>query len=455
MAIRDEIKDFLKDKKNKFTYNTTEQNKDFIYRVLYSGPHWTEDETVAIIESILTGKWMSAGENVHKFECQFAKKYKEKAALMVNSGSSANLILIAAMKKYFDWKDGDEIVVSPVGFPTTIAPIIQNGLVPVFVDIEFDTLNFDLNTLGHKITTKTKAIFLSPVLGNTVDLDRLIKKIYLYNDSISYRNDRYDIKLILDSCDSLGSKWKNRYLNEYFFASTYSFYPAHHMTTMEGGMIVSHDEEFIKLARSFAWWGRDCYCVGVANLLPNGTCGKRFDKWLDNTDCIIDHKYVFNNIGYNLKPLDLQGAIGIEQLKKVDEIHMLRRQNKNKIQKIFEDILGDLIYIPTELQYAETSWFGIPIIVKDEIFEGAAVISAKDNKRSLVKHLEDNNIQTRPYFAGNILLHRGYQHLDDYKKYPMANRVLDEVFFIGCHPSYTDKTFNYIEKVLRSWKNVV
>ncbi len=449
MSIRDEIREFLKDKNPKFTYNTNEQNAEEIQRVLYSGPYFDDEEIISILESILTGKWMSAGENVHKFECQFAKKYKEKAALMVNSGSSANLILITTMKKYFNWKDSDEIIVSPVGFPTTIAPIIQNNLKPVFIDIEFDTLNFDINKIAKRMTAKTKAIFLSPVLGNSPNLNLLIHFISLFNTQCGR-----DIKLILDSCDSLGSKWKNRYLNEYFFASTYSFYPAHHMTTMEGGMITSHDEEFIKLARSFAWWGRDCYCVGVANLLPNGTCGKRFDKWLDNTDCIIDHKYVFNNIGYNLKPLDLQGAIGIEQLKKVDEIHRLRRQNKNKMQKIFEDVLGDLIHIPKEIKDAETSWFGVPIIVKDEIFEGAAVISAKDNKRSLVKHLEDNNIQTRQYFAGNILLHRGYEHLDDYKKYPIANRVLDEVFFVGCHPSYTDETFNYIEKVLRSWKNV-
>ena len=445
MAIREEIKEFLKGRNNKFSYNSVEQSKDKINKVLYSGPYWTEDETIAIIESILTGKWMSAGENVHKFEYQFAQKYKEKAALMLNSGSSANLILITAMKKYFGWKDGDEIIVSPVGFPTTIAPIIQNNLVPRFVDIEFDSLNFDLNKI--RFGGNVVAMFLSPVLGNPVNMVKLVKLLNLASDSLGNN----DVKLILDSCDSLGSKWDNKYLNQYAFASSFSFYPAHHITTMEGGMITSHDEEFIKLARSFAWWGRDCYCVGSANLLPQGTCGRRFDKWLDNTDCVIDHKYVFNNIGYNLKPLDLQGAIGLEQLKKVDEIHELRRENKNKIQKIFEEELGDLVYIPNEIEGAETSWFGVPIIVKDEIFDGAAMIAAKDKKNSLVKHLEANGIQTRNYFAGNILLHRGYQHLDDYKKYPNANRVLDEVFFVGCHPSYNEKTFDYIRKVLKDW----
>lgn len=450
MSIRDEIKEFLKGRTNKFSYNATEQAKEEIKRVLYSGPYWSNEETIAIIESILTGKWMSAGESVHKFEYQFAKKYNEKVALMLNSGSSANLILITAMKKYFGWKDGDEIIVSPVGFPTTIAPIVQNNLKPVFADIEFNTLNFDGYKIADKVTDRTVAIFFSPVLGNPIDMEKLLDLV----NEIRFHHGT-DAKLLLDSCDSLGSKWKDKYLNQYAFASTFSFYPAHHITTMEGGMITSHDEEFIKLARSFAWWGRDCYCVGSANLLPQGTCGRRFDAWLDNTDCIIDHKYVFNNIGYNLKPLDLQGAIGLEQLKKVDEIHELRRKHKKEIQKIFEEELGDLIYIPKELEHAETSWFGVPIIVKDEIFDGAAMIEAKENKKSLVKHLEANGIQTRNYFAGNILLHRGYQHLDDYKKYPNANRVLDEVFFIGCHPSYNEKTYDYIRKVLKQWRTNV
>lgn len=822
MSIRDEIKEFLKGRTNKFSYNAVEQSKDEIKKVLYSGPYWSEEETISIIESIMTGKWMSAGENVHKFEHAFSKKYNQKASVMLNSGSSANLILITAMKKYFGWKDGDEIIVSPVGFPTTIAPIVQNNLVPVFIDIEFETLNFDLDKIKEKISNKTRAIFLSPVLGNTVNIDKLMEIIN------STGND--SIKLILDSCDSLGSKWKGKYLNEYAFASTFSFYPAHHICTMEGGMVSSNDTEFIKLARSFAWWGRDCfksdakiytkkgiklikdiqigdyvythtgnykkvydliqkeyyddfikitcygkekiictkthplyvlrngtyqwinasdlkigdfllqkvptdinlinnlnftyknnnenvkikvplepdimrligyyaaegyigkaskgknkyniqsysvqfsfhknenkyhedviflmkkyfntkgnikysnknngisiffksrtayeffnkyigklsynkklpwqfihlnndlikefikgywrgdgsnsdinysmsttsetlaeqlklllikfginssltirytdnfkihpnnpkiiakhnlyniviwrpnaikfgelinedlvkksnrkcknkyftddlkyslheikkidivynkketvynfeveddesyhangiishncYCVGSANLLPHGTCGHRFDKWLDNTDCIIDHKYVFNNIGYNLKPLDLQGAIGLEQLKKVDEIDRLRKEHKNRISKIFKDVLGDLVHIPEEIKGSETSWFGVPIIMKDEIFDGCAMIEAKTNKNSLVSHLEAKGIQTRNYFAGNILLHRGYQYLDDYKNYPNANKVLDEVFFVGCHPSYNEKTFDYIEKVLREWKNV-
>lgn len=441
--LRDEIKEFIKNKKPKFLYNENEQSENEIQRVLYSGPYWNEDEITSIIESILVGKWMSSGENVYRFEREFAKKYNQLSALMVNSGSSANLILITAMKKYFNWSDNDEIIVSPVGFPTTIAPIVQNNLKPVFIDIEMNTLNFDLNLIKEKITDKTRAIFLSPVLGNTVNIDVLLDLISSYNNKIH---------LLLDSCDSLGSKWKNQYLNEYAFASSFSFYPAHHITTMEGGMVTSNNKEFIKMCRSFSWWGRDCHCIGSSNLLSKGSCGNRFDKWLSDADCVIDHKYVFNNIGYNLKPLDLQGSIGLEQLKKIDNIDVLRKTNKLTIQNIFREILGDIIHIPDEIEYADTSWFGVPIIMKNEVYDGSAMITAKENKKSLVSHLEKNGIQTRMYFAGNILLHNGYKHLDDYKKYPNANKVLEEVFFVGCHPSYTEKTFEYIKKVLLEWK---
>ena len=187
---------------------------------------------------------------------------------MVNSGSSANLIMMASLKKYYGWEDGDEVIVSPVGFPTTIAPIVQNGLTPVFVDIETDTLNFDLIEVEKKITPKTVAVILSPVLGNPPDMDMLVQICKLNG-----------VKLVLDNCDSLGSKWNGKYLNEYACAASCSFYPAHHISTAEGGM-VSGPKDLISLARSFAWWGRDCYCVGPANLLACGTCGKRFDKWL-------------------------------------------------------------------------------------------------------------------------------------------------------------------------------
>jgi CDP-6-deoxy-D-xylo-4-hexulose-3-dehydrase len=231
--------------------------------VYYSGPFYDKTEIVAAIDAFLNGKWMVAGEHVHKFEIAFSKKFNVGCSVMVNSGSSANLVMIAALKKYFKWKDGDEIIVSPVGFPTTIAPIVQNGLTPVFVDIEWNSLNFDIEEIRKKITPLTRAIFVSPVLGNPPDMDALRQLIVIYNAL-----EDQQIRLIGDNCDSLGSRWDNNLITDYYTAWTTSFYPAHHITTGEGGMISSNNENFIKLCRSIAWWGRDCYCVGSANLLP-------------------------------------------------------------------------------------------------------------------------------------------------------------------------------------------
>jgi CDP-6-deoxy-D-xylo-4-hexulose-3-dehydrase len=406
---------------------TFDPTKDWVF---YSGPYWDMKEPKAAIKAFLTGKWLVAGEHVAKFEKEFSKKYNFEASLMVNSGSSANLVLISAAKKFFKWNDGDEIIVSPVGFPTTISPIVQNNLVPKFIDISMDHLNFSLDMVEKAITKKTKAIFVSPVLGNAPDMDRLL--------DICKKN---DIIFLLDGCDSLGSKWNGKDLSDYAFATTCSFYPAHHITTGEGGMVSSNDKEFIALSRSFAWWGRDCYCVGAANLSMKGACGKRFDKWLEDINEIVDHKYIFTNIGYNLKPMDLQGALGLEQLEKIDEIHTNRRVIKNKVAAIAKKYLGDEIHIPDELPKAETSWFGVPMVCKTAIL-----------KSRLVDYLEKNRIQTRNYFAGNILMHPAYKHLDDFKAYPESNKVLGQVFFLGCYPGLTDEMLNYIEKVFSEFK---
>jgi len=397
--------------------------------VYYSGPYWDERETSAGIEAFINGKWITAGSHVHKFEAEFGKRFKTKYNLMVNSGSSANLVLIAALKKRFEWKDDDEVIVSPVGFATTISVLYQNRLKPVFIDIEWETLNFDLTKLEEKITSRTKGIFVSPVLGNPPDMDCLLEICKKYN-----------LQLIGDNCDSLGSKWDGKCLNEYYVAFSNSFYPAHHISTGEGGMVCTNDEQLGKLMISLAWWGRDCYCVGSANLLSCGTCGNRFDKWLESYDGIIDHKYVFTNMGYNLKPLDLQGAIGLVQLSKLEEIEANRKRSRETITKIFtENIKG--IKTPAVLDKADPCWFGTPFICEESGL-----------KHRLVAFLEEHKIQTRNYFAGNILLHPGYSFLDDANKYPEANRVLDRVFFIGAAPHYTDTVFNYIEEVIKKFK---
>lgn len=427
--IKEQISLYLENNSPKYLYN-----KNFVSgkdQVLYSGPYWDNNEIISAISTFLTGKWLVAGENVYKFELAFSKRFNVKYSHMVNSGSSANLVMITGLKKYFNWEDGDEIIVSPVGFPTTISTIIQNNLKPVFIDIEFDTLNFDINLIESKITNKTKAIFVSPVLGNPPDMDRL-KEI----------SEKYNIKLVGDSCDTIGTKWKGEDINRYYVSWSTSFYPAHHITTGEGGMISTDIEDLKKLFVSISWWGRDCYCVGSANLLSCGTCGNRFDKWLESYDGVIDHKYVFTNIGYNLKPMDLQGSIGIEQLKKFDEIESNRKNSKNRISKILSTYVKG-IDVVNSLPNADTCWFGTPFICKN-----------KELKNKLVSFLESNKIQTRNYFAGNILLHPAYRHLDDISKYPNSNIVLDKVFFLGASPHYNEDVFEYIEKIFKDkWIN--
>jgi len=395
--------------------------------IYYSGPYWDDLEAQELIYAVLKGKWLSSGEKVNKFEREFSNKFGFDYSVMVNSGSSANLVMIAALKKYFGWSDGDEIIVCACGFATTIAPIVQNGLKPVFVDITWKDLNWNIDQVEEKITERTRAVFSSPVLGNAYDMDRII-------DICNSKG----IKLISDNCDSLGSKYKNDYLTKHAVAASCSFYPAHHICTIEGGMVSSNIKEVVDLARSFAWWGRGCYCVGQQNLLSNGVCGRRFDKWLEDYDDIVDHKYVFGQMGYNLKPLDLQGAVGSIQLLKFDEIHKIRRKNKETIHGMIETISG--CRVVNERKDSETSWFGVPI-----------VCDTPELKHSLVKHLEENKIQTRNYFAGNILLHPGYVHLDDAFKYPESNQVLNKVFFLGCSPTINDDMLNHIGEVINNY----
>lgn len=427
--ILNNLTEYLKENKPKYLYNQSfEAGKS---QVLYSGPYWDEQEIMAAITTFITGKWVVAGENVYKFENAFAKMFGVKYAQMVNSGSSANLVLIAALKKYYGWEDGDEIIVSPVGFPTTISTLVQNNLVPVFVDIEYQTLNFDINKIEEKITSKTRGIFVSPVLGNPPDMDFLTSLC-----------EKYNIKLIGDSCDSLGTKWNGKHLSNYYVAWSSSFYPAHHISTGEGGICCTDIADLKKLFTSFSWWGRDCYCVGSANMLSCGTCGNRFDKWLESYDGIIDHKYVFTNMGYNLKPMDLQGSIGLVQLTRFEEIDAKRKTSKAVIEDILLRHVKGLKGVQM-LDKADTCWFGTPFICNDKIL-----------KDKLVAFLEENKIQTRNYFAGSILLHPAYKHLDDYNKYPNANQVLDKVFFLGAAPHYNEEIFNYIENIFKeNWIN--
>lgn len=408
--------------------------KEFANRVLYAGPVFDEAEIVAGVQALVEGKWAVAGEYCHRFEHAFSKYVKQKESVFVNSGSSADLLMVAAAKKRFGWADGDKIIVSPVGFPTTISAITLNGLTPVFADIEWETLNFDLHKVAKELEyyeaspfTSPVAILVSPVLGNPPDMDQLTDL-----------SNRYGCKILLDGCDSLGSTWRGQHLNEYATASTCSFYPAHHISTMQGGMISSNDPALISIARSLSTWGRSCWCVGMANTLPCGTCGQRFSNWLTQVpDVTIDHRYTYAHQGYNLQGLDIQAAIGLAQMDKVDSFHAARRANYAKLGKIFENVGG--IQAVKVYPQADPSWFGFPVIC-----------DTHEIKKHLVEKLEGALIQTRSYFAGNLLLHEGYKHLDNWESYPNATEALRRIFFLGVGPHLTPLHIGHIESVVQS-----
>jgi CDP-6-deoxy-D-xylo-4-hexulose-3-dehydrase len=412
-----------------YLYNNFEKFIPGITNVYYSGPYFDDREIIAGVKSILLSKWMTAGEDVKEFEHSFARKNNQNFCVAVNS-ASANLVMIAALKRFYSWKDEDEVIVSVVGFPTTYSVLLQNNLVPVFIDIEMDTLNFDLELIEEKITPKTRAIFLSPVLGNPPNIDRLLDIC-----------ERYDLRLILDGCDSLGSRWNGKLLTEYVAATSCSFYAAHEICTFEGGAITSNNRELINIARKMINWGRDCVCSGVENLLPNGICNRRFDNWIPDIAEIIDHKYLFTEIGYNLKMLEFQGAIGIVQLEKLTEICQKRNESYNQISELFVEYING-IKIPTILSGSYPTPFGTAVICK-----------SKEQKDKLVKHLEMHKIQSRNYFAGNLLAHRAYKHLGNWKDYPQANKIYSQTFFIGAAPHYTKEIFDYIEEVLKKYEN--
>jgi CDP-6-deoxy-D-xylo-4-hexulose-3-dehydrase len=398
--------------------------------VLYSGPVHDAEEMVAAVSALVESRWSVAGEQVGRFERAFAQTVGNRYGVMVNSGSSANLVLIGAAKEVFGWTTDDEVITSCVGFPTTASPIVQHGLTPAWVDIEWDSLNLDLGAVKRAITNRTRAVLVAPVLGNPPDMDALI--------ALCREN---GLVLLVDDCDGLGTKWDGLPLPALpgVYASTCSLYPSHHISTGGGGMVTSNDERVIDVARSLASWAKDCFCSGVGNLIPNGCCGKRFSRWLESEpDLIVDHRYTFPRIGYNLLPLEIQGAMGLTQLIKLPSIIAKRRANHDLIAQWLYAIPG-VRGVRVEPK-AEVSWFGVPIVAETQAL-----------KEELLNHLEAHGIQTRGYFAGNLLAQKGFAHLGDYRAYPNANQVLRKVFFVGCAPTYSPAHLAHIESTLKTF----
>jgi CDP-6-deoxy-D-xylo-4-hexulose-3-dehydrase len=338
-------------------------------------------------------------------------------------------------KRGYNFPKGTKVLMPIAGFPTTLNPTLQVGFEPVFVDIELDTLNINLEQAERAVANDPyiKIITFAHVLGNPPNMDQVMDLVK-----------KYKLILLEDCCDALGSTYDGRPLGSYGLMSSCSFYPAHHMTMGEGGFVAVSDYQQEVILRSFREWGRGCYCVGPeANKLKCGSCGKRFNNWIPTLpDEIFDHKYVYDEIGYNLKPIELQAAMGLQQLDKLDEIHALRRRNYGLLFAIYEKY-EEFFHLPRAQDKSDPSWFAFPITIR---------AGAPFKRNDIVDYLEENLIQTRPYFAGNIMLQPAYSHLMDPQRakddFPMATHAMTHTYFHGTSPVITPEQIAYIgEKV--------
>ena len=403
--------------------------------VQYSGPYFTSDEYIRSVESLLS-EWLVLGGDAQKFERKFPKFFGKNHGVLTNSGSSANLLMMLAMtsKKHYNFPKGTKVITPIAGFPTTLNPIYQVGFEPVFVDIELNSLNLDLDQV-EKVAKESgaKIITFAHVLGNPPDMDKLMDII-----------ERYNLVLLEDCCDALGSTYDGKELGSFGDMASCSFYPAHHISMGEGGFVSVNTLQEERIVRSFREWGRDCYCNGKeANLLKNGTCKQRFKCWLPALpDYVFDHKYVYGEIGYNLKPIELQASMGLAQIEKLDEIHRRRRENHSLLFNVFSKY-EEYFHLPTPTEKSNPSWFAFPLTIRDGV---------SFSRFDICSYLEDAKIQTRQYFGGNIMLNPGYTHLMDSKKvvedYPNARKVTTDTFFLGTSPVITSEQINYIEEVV-------
>ncbi len=404
--------------------------------VQYSGPFFDEKEYSHTINAVLND-WLVLGDSAIKFEQRFPKLFDKKYGILTNSGSSANLLMMLAMtsKNLYNFPKGTKVLVPVAGFPTTVNPILQVGFEPIFVDIELDSLNLDLNDVEKKLEQHPdiKIITFAHVLGNPPDMDKVMEIVKKYN-----------LILLEDCCDALGSTYKDKPLGSFGEMSSCSFYPAHHITMGEGGFITVNTLEQERVVRSFREWGRGCYCTGKsANLLQNGTCKCRFNNWLPQLpNEIFDHKYVYTEIGYNLKPIELQAAMGLVQLDKLEEIHRLRKRNYQLLYQIFSKY-EEYFILPKPTEFSNPSWFAFPLTIRN---------TEKLKRSDICQYLECNKIQTRQYFAGNLLLQPAYDGLYDSTQivndFPVATKVTTDTFFLGTSPVITVEQINFIENII-------
>ncbi|OAA93671.1 lipopolysaccharide biosynthesis protein RfbH [Clostridium coskatii] len=412
----------------KFYHNKQSTNK-FIPGKTYipaSGKVLDENDLANLIDASLD-MWLTSGRYADMFEKKFSDFLSVKYCSLVNSGSSANLIALTALTSYKlgekRLKPGDEVITVAAGFPTTVSPIIQNNLVPVFVDVDLKTYNIKADNIENAISDKTRAIILAHTLGNPFNLNVIMKLAK-----------RYNLWVIEDNCDALGAEYNGKYTGTFGHISTYSFYPAHHITMGEGGAVVTNDLNLHNIIRSIRDWGRDCICSpGRDNF-----CGKRFSQQHGDLPFGYDHKYVYSHFGYNLKVTDMQAAIGVSQLKKLPKFIKKRRENYKKLYYGLKQFEEHLI-LPEPTENSEPSWFGFPITIRK---------NSKFNRNDIINFLEENKIGTRLLFAGNILKQPlftenniKYRAIGDLKN---TDIVMNNTFWIGVWPGIDDERIKYI-----------
>jgi CDP-4-dehydro-6-deoxyglucose reductase, E1 len=427
LEIRTEILKLVEEYYQKrFAKHTFNPERDLVH---YAGRVFDKDELVNLVDSSLD-LFLTASRYSDQFEENFAEYFGLSNAFIVNSGSSANLVAITALTSpaLEDRRliPGDEVITVAAGFPTTITPIIQNQLIPVFVDVNIGDYTAIPDRIEEAISPKTRAIVMAHTMGVPFDLDtvqRLAKENNLW--------------VIEDNCDALGSRYRGQLTGTFGDLATVSFYPAHHITMGEGGAVLTNNNLLSRISRSIRDWGRDCYCAGG----ENNTCGKRFSQQFGTLPYGYDHKYVYSHIGYNLKATDMQAAVGVAQLKKLDNFITQRKSNFQKIKDMLTPYQGRLI-LPRSTPNSDPSWFGFVITT------GA---DAGFTRSEIIRFLENNRIETRNLFSGNLLRQPAFKDIKHRVVGNLINTdiVTERTFFIGVYPGIDDNQLDYINEVFK------
>jgi CDP-6-deoxy-D-xylo-4-hexulose-3-dehydrase len=399
-----------------------------------SGRVFDADDIRSLVDSSLDF-WLTTGRFAAQFEKEFAQVTGARTATLVNSGSSANLLALSALTSpklaERQLKPGDEVITVASGFPTTINPIIQNNLVPVFVDVTIPTYDVDVTQLEPALSPRTRAVMIAHTLGNPFDLD-----------AVTAFCNKHNLWLIEDSCDALGATYKGKKVGTFGDLATVSFYPAHHITMGEGGAVLTNGPKLKTIVESFRDWGRDCWCEPG----KDNTCGKRFDWQLGQLPKGYDHKYTYSHVGYNLKATDMQAAVGVSQLKKLAGFIETRKANFCHLRRALEN-LQEFLILPEQTPGSDPSWFGFPLAVRP---------SAPFTRDALVRHLEQNRIGTRLLFGGNLLRQPAYQNVASRKVGDLKNSdfVMHHVFWIGIYPGLNAPMLDFVAEVLHKFCTV-